>query len=126
MSEVNNAPVHVRHRLLVAELTSGHARKPVEMVNWIQGASNEAGEVAGRVKLNDFAQALANAESAQPAEQAVEWVSVELAPLLGVLAYLNAEIGQYHKEHHAPSRIRRAKELLEMALPPQPQPKGET
>lgn len=76
MSEANKSPVHVRHRLVVAELTSGHARKPVEMVNWIQGASNETGEVAGRVKLNDFAQALADAESTQPAERDGEWVSI--------------------------------------------------
>lgn len=61
------APVHVRHRLAVADLASGHGRKPVEIVNWIQGASVDAGMVAGRVTLNDFAQALANAEFVVPA-----------------------------------------------------------
>jgi hypothetical protein len=65
------SPVHVRHRMVVAELTRGHGRKPAEMVDWIQGgwihvSSIDPGMVAGRVTLNDFAQALADAEIANP------------------------------------------------------------
>ncbi len=74
------ADVHVRHRLVVVELLSGHARKPVEMVNWIQAGIGD--DVSGRVSLNAFAQALADAEaaglaSAQAAELAErKWIPV--------------------------------------------------
>lgn len=50
------------------------------------------------------------------------WITVELAPLVGVLAYLNAEVGQYPHPRAAPSRIRRAMELLQAAIPAPPSP----